>query len=154
MSSVRLRPLTIADAEVIAGWAADPDFRAVADWPDRTPEQYLTFHRGLITSPPPDLLRLGVIHNGDLVGYVDLHGDDPHWRELGFVIGERSRWGAGLGRAAAEAATAHGFDSLNLHEIRAEAATGNHRSLRILHSLGMTRQPHSGPRQRFVLRAG
>ena len=54
-------------------------------------------------SPPADLIRLGAVHHGILVGYVDLHGDEPHRRELGFAIDGRSRWGRGLGHLTAAA---------------------------------------------------
>ncbi|MEU8663473.1 GNAT family N-acetyltransferase [Actinoplanes philippinensis] len=153
MSPIRLRPLRASDAEVIAGWASDPQFRAAAAWTDRSPAEHLSFHRTLIATPPAGLLRLGAVHDGFLVGYVDLHGTDPDGRELGFVIGERSRWGAGLGRAAAAAGIAHGFEKLALLEIRAEADDHNRRSIRILESLGMTLYDRSGSRHRFVLRA-
>jgi len=96
---VTLRKLTLQDADVFATWAADPTFCHEADWTTGLSfAEYQHFHQTLIQSPPPELIRLGVMHEGILVGYVDLHGDEPHRRELGFVIGERSRWGVGLGR--------------------------------------------------------
>jgi RimJ/RimL family protein N-acetyltransferase len=94
-------------------------------------------HEKLIQSPLSDLIRLGVDYEGVLVGYVDLHGDEPHRRELGFVIGERGRWSRGLGRLAAAAALDYGFDQLGLHEIWAEALDANLRSVRVLQRLGL-----------------
>ncbi len=79
-----------------------------------------------------------------MVGYVDLHGDQPHRREIGFVIGERSRWGQGLGRLAAAAGLDHGFHQLALQEIWAEAMDANQRSVRILQSLGMLETGRGG----------
>ncbi len=32
-----LRPLELQDADMIAGWAADPDFSREADWADDLP---------------------------------------------------------------------------------------------------------------------
>ena len=136
---VILRPLERRDADVIARWAADPEFCRAADWTVGLPfDQCRAFHRDLIDSPPADLLRLGAVHDAELVGYVDLHGDEPGRRELGFVIGERSRWGRGLGRSAAGAGLDHGFDRLGLREVWAEALDANRRSVRILQSLGFT----------------
>lgn len=110
----------------------------MADWPEALPFiERQGFQRSIIESPPPELIRLGVILEDVLIGYVDLHGDEPHRRELGFVIGERSRWGRGLGRLAAAACLDYGFDSLALREIWAEAVDGNQRSVRILQSLGL-----------------
>lgn len=136
---VDLRPLALADAEVIAGWAEDPEFCRAADW---TVEQSFTqrrqFHEALVQSAPAELIRLAASHEGLLVGYVDLHGDEPHQRDLGVVIGGRSRWGQGLGRLAAAAGLDYGFDRLGLRIISAEALAANQRSVRILQRLGMT----------------
>jgi hypothetical protein len=97
-NSVTLRPFELRDADVMARWAADPEFCREADWTPGLPfSERQRFHRRLIQSGPSDLIRLGVIHRGVLVGYVDLHGDEPHRREIGFVIGERGRWGWGAG---------------------------------------------------------
>ena len=135
---VTLRTLAIQDADVIAAWAADPEFCREADWTtDLSFTESQRFHQTLIQSPPPELIRLGVIHEGLLVGYVDLHGDEPHRRELGFVIGERSRWSRGLGRRAGAAGLDYGFDQLGLQEIWAEALDANQRSVRILQRLGL-----------------
>lgn len=135
---VILRPLDVRDADVMARWAADSEFCRAAGWTAGLPHaEYRRFHQGLIQSPPVDLIRLGAIHNGVLVGYVDLHGGEPHRRELGFVIGERSRWGRGLGRLAGAAGLGYGFGQLGLQEIWAEAFDANQRSIRILQRLGL-----------------
>lgn len=141
--SVHLRELVAADADVLAGWAGDEVFCREAEWSPGLPfEVHRDFHRGLIASPPPELLRLGVVSGGDLVGFVDLHGLEPHRRELGFTIGGRSRWGRGLGGAAARAGLAYGFEALELTEIWAEALDANERSVRLLRRLGMDETGH------------
>lgn len=133
-----LRPLELQDADVIAEWGADPEFCLEADWTTDVPAtERQCFHEALIQSPPPELIRLGATHEGILVGYVDLHGAEPHRRELGFVIGERRRWGRGLGRSAATAGLDYGFDRLGMDEIWAEALDANQRSVRILRRLGL-----------------
>lgn len=143
--TVRLRSLEPDDSNAFARWASDTEFRRRADWDlGRTTDEYRQFHRHLIESSPSDLLRLGVVHRGALIGYVDLHGDEPHRRELGFVIGERSCWGRGLGRSAAAAGLTHGFSRLALHEIWAETMDTNEASLRILRRLGMAETGQGG----------
>jgi RimJ/RimL family protein N-acetyltransferase len=133
---VTLRALTPADALVIAGWGADPAFTRVADWsPDRTVADRARFQERLIVTPSPDLMRWGVEHEGSLVGFVNLAGDEPGRRELGFLIGGSSRWGRGLGRAAAAAGLALAFDGLALDEVWAEAYDAHQRSVRILQGL-------------------
>jgi RimJ/RimL family protein N-acetyltransferase len=123
---------------VLAGWAADEDFSRAAGWTiGRPAAHYRRFHRQLIDSPPADLIRLGAVEDDVLVGYVDLHGVEPQRRELGVVVGGRSRWGRGLGRRVAAAGIGHGFGRLGLREIWAEAFDANRRSIRILLGLGM-----------------
>jgi RimJ/RimL family protein N-acetyltransferase len=140
---VSLRPLADGDVDVMAGWAADAGFCRAAEWSVDLPHlEYVAFFRALVEAPPPELLRLAVVRDGRLVGYVDLHGSAPETRELGFVIGERATWGLGLGYAAAVAAVDHGFEALGLGSIWAEAREDNERSLRILRRLGMTDRGH------------
>ena len=135
---VTLRPLAREDAAVIARWGADRAFAELADWsPDRTFAERLRFQERLIVTPPRDLLRWGVVHDGSLVGFVNLRGDEPQRRELGFLIGASSRWGQGLGRAAAAAGLALAFEELGLDEVWAEAYDAHERSVRILRGLGM-----------------
>lgn len=154
MVAVTLRPLVPDDAQTIAAWGRDPEFRRAAHWSEQgTHRDRVSRLRALIEDPPSDLLRLGVQHGSLLVGYVDLHGARNDERELGFVVGDRSRWGRGLGFAAASAACAYGFEELRLTSITAEVAAANRRSVEILHRLGMREQ---GPMdslgfRRFVL---
>ncbi|MEV4342904.1 GNAT family N-acetyltransferase [Actinoplanes sp. NPDC049596] len=146
-----LRPLTPADAPTIASWAGDPVFVAGAGWtPTLSPAAHVAFQLNLITNPPPELIRLGAVENGDLVGYVDLHGTEPARRELGYVIGDSRRWGRGLGGAAARAGLTHGFGELGLTHIWAEAEPTNTASIRILRSLGMT-ELEPDPHRRFEI---
>ncbi len=82
---------------------------------------------------------------GELVGYVDLHGSDLGEKELGFVIGPSHRWGQGLGRCAAEAGLAYGFEALGVERIWAEALAANTASVRILRAIGMEETGRGGP---------
>ncbi len=136
--TVTLRPLLLQDAEVMAAWGDDPQFCLEADWTvDLSFHERHRFQRGLIEAPPPGLIRFGATLGDHLVGYVDLHGREPDRRELGVVIGERARWGSGLGGMAAAAGLDHGFGPLGLQSVWAEALDANQRSVHILRRLGM-----------------
>lgn len=136
--TVALRTLEPPDANVIAGWGTDPEFCRAADWKVDLPfADRMRAHQNLIEAPPRGLVRLGAVHAGVLIGYVDLYGEEVDRRELGFVVGGRDRWGRGLGFLAAAAGLDHGFGELGLTEVSAEALDANQRSVRILRRLGM-----------------
>ncbi|WP_157557683.1 GNAT family N-acetyltransferase [Intrasporangium oryzae] len=135
---VCLRPLDLENAETLAYWGTDDEFCRAAGWTvGLSHEDHVTFQRRLIEHPPSDLTRLGVHAQAGLVGYVALQGNEPSRRELGFVIGGRSRWGHGYGTAAAHAGLVHGFTTMRLTEIWAEALEANLASVAILRRLGM-----------------
>lgn len=111
-----------------------------AGWSDRaTVEELTVWWVASIAAPDPQLVRLSAVTGDDVVGYVDLHGDERSTRELGFVIGPSSRWGRGLGTMAASAGLEYGYDVLKLSYAWAEAFDTNVGSLRVLERIGMTR---------------
>ncbi len=137
-SVLRLRPMVPADAAAIAAWGSDPDFCRDAGWRYDLPEgELLAFWTDLIADPPRTLHRLTAVLEDELVGYVDLHGEDPEVLELGYVIGPSSRWGQGLGTAAARLGLRYAFTVLDLVGVWAEAPASNTASVRILQRLRM-----------------
>ncbi|TCN44675.1 RimJ/RimL family protein N-acetyltransferase [Kribbella orskensis] len=136
---VFLRPLALSDVAIYASWGLDRRFCEHAGWTvDKPLPAHEAHWRGLITHPKPDLIRLAAVAGTCVVGYVDLAGDEPGRRELGYAIGPSDRWGQGLGGTVARLGLEHGFDHVGLDEIRAEALDANQASIRILTSLGMT----------------
>ena len=72
------------------------------------------------------------------VGFTSLSVE--HQRgEIGFVL-NKSYWGLGLGREAAERLIKYGFEVLELERIEAYFIDGNERSERLLHTLGMEKE--------------
>jgi RimJ/RimL family protein N-acetyltransferase len=135
-----LRPLDLSDIVIYSRWGQDQRFCEQAGWTVDLPLSGHEAHwRRLVTGPPPDLVRLAAVLDDEVVGYVDLHGDDPRQRELGYVVGPSARWGQGLGTAIARLGLDHGFGHLGLEEITAEALDTNQASIRILITLGMTK---------------
>lgn len=138
INAVSLRRMRPEDALTFADWAQDPAFCREAEWnTSLSRDDHVSFWRVLIENPPTLLLRLSAVMNGELIGYVDLHGEEEHGRELGFTIGDSTRWGLGLGRKAALAGLDYGFNQMGLTEIWAESASANTRSVRILKRIGM-----------------
>lgn len=135
---LHLRPLVVDDAATLTAWGDDAVFRAHAGW-GKTGTELQSWWQESIRTPGPELLRLAVTHRTALVGFIDLHGWDADARELGFLIGPSTRWGQGLGAAAAAAGVEHGFRALGLNAIWAEALEANHASVRVLQRIGMHR---------------
>lgn len=77
------------------------------------------------------------------MGYVDLAGQDPNERELGFVVGPSNRWGLGIGRRAGMLAIEHASVELGVTRLWAETTPTNVRSRRLLVSLGFVDTPES-----------
>lgn len=135
---IDLRPLRAADAPTLSAWATDPVQCAHAGWTlSATTDEAIGWWEDLIVEPPPGLLRLGAWRGAELVGYVDLLGDAPDVRELGYCIGPSARWGQGLGTNAAAAGLRHGFVVLGLRRIWAEALDADPASVRTLRRIGM-----------------
>lgn len=142
---VVLRLLSREDVQELASWGADERFCAHADWSVDLSEEWATrWWQDQVSSAPADLIRLAAVSEQRVVGYVDLHGDDPVERELGFVIGPSAHWGQGFGFAAAQAGLEYGFTVLGLQRIWAEALEANVASIRVLQRLGMD---STGPRE-------
>jgi RimJ/RimL family protein N-acetyltransferase len=134
---VYLRPLAASDVPTFASWGLDRLFCEHAGWTVDLPLAAHEAHwRKLLAQQ--ELLRLAAVADSEVVGYADLAGQEPHRRELGYVIGPSTRWGQGLGGTVARLAVEHGFRRLGLQEIWAEALDANQPSIRILTSLGMT----------------
>lgn len=137
---VVLRVPDAADAAVLAAWHTDAIFAAHAEWrsTDSVADGVEWWLRQ-IAHPDPLLDRRMVERAGALIGYVDLHGDEPGVRELGYVIGPSSAWRRGWATQAAREALEVGFGELGLDRIWAEAVTANTASVRVLERIGMRR---------------
>lgn len=100
-------------------------------------------------------LVLAVIRRGDRrhIGNVSLGGIHPLWRkaEFAILIGDRTAWGQGLGREAAELLLHHGFSALNLHRIECGTFASNDSMQKLAKQLGMTQE---GVRRQAAYKGG
>ena len=135
---VVLRQSDASDAATFAGWELDPVFCAHNDWTFGSPQEAsLAWWADALARPDPELTRLLALVGQDPVGYVDLHGAEPGFKELGYAVAPSSRWGHGLGTALAVAGLDYGFGRFGLERIWAEAAQANVASVRILERIGV-----------------
>ncbi|WP_427884846.1 GNAT family N-acetyltransferase [Kribbella sp. GL6] len=136
--SMFLRPLELTDLPTFVSWGEDRRFCEHAGWTvDLAASAREAHWRRLIGQTGTGLVRLAAVADDQVVGYVDLAGEEPDRRELGYAIGPSARWGQGFGAAAARLGLAYGFGELGLREIEAEAVDANQASVRILRSIGM-----------------
>lgn len=72
------------------------------------------------------------------LGHVGLYKIDHRIRaaEFGIVIGDRSAWGAGIGRACTKFMLRFGFEELRLHRIYLEVLESNERACRLYEAIG------------------
>jgi len=142
-SSVQLRPLRHTDIATYADWGADRQLCLHAGWAVDL-DRFAHEAHWLRVIEERRVLRLAAVRGEEVIGYVDLAGTEADHRELGYVVGPSSRWGAGLGTTVARLGLQHGFTALGLEWIDAEAAETNHASVRILQRLGMTETGEQG----------
>lgn len=144
--SLSLRPLRPGDEETAVRWAADPEFCRAADWAvGLAPSKVRSHWQRLIAGTGPDFLRLGVEHDGQLVGYVDLAELTRQSGEFGIAIGERALWGRGLGAAAGRLMLAHAFGTLGLDVVTALVHVPNTPSHALMRRLGFREAGRAEP---------
>ncbi|WP_245872875.1 GNAT family N-acetyltransferase [Deinococcus planocerae] len=144
--TVSLRPLRPGDEEAAVRWAADPEFCRAAGWtPGLAPRLVREHWRPIVAGAWPDFLRLGVELGGRLVGYVDLANLTREAGEFGIGIGERARWGRGVGREAGGQMLALAFGPLGLEAVTAQVYAPNRRSHALMRRLGFRENGRGEP---------
>ena len=117
-----LRPLARSDLDGNwRNWLNDPEvtsFMFHGTFPT-TADSNAEFYEQVSRSSSDLVLAVAAKDDGEHVGNVGLHRIDWVNRsaEFGILIGERGRWGQGIGTEAARLIVGHGFDRLNLHRI-------------------------------------
>ena len=138
-----LRRFTAADVPLLVELDSDPDVIRYAD-----PEY-------LAAPPTEDQERATLSHiltgyehghefwaaeeddEGRFIGWFFLRPDDAGEWELGYRL-RRAAWGRGLATEGARAVVDHGFETLGLELIYAEAVTANTASINVLEKLGFS----------------
>ena len=135
-----LRPYRMADVDDVFATASDPEWGRYIQVPaPYTPRDAEEFVARVVLTDPADNLRWAVVHEGRVVGNVDLTPGPEGVAELGYALA-RPLWGQGLVTEAARAVLAHGFEAMSLVRIFAYAVPANAASLRVLEKLGMKRE--------------
>ncbi|WP_433219431.1 GNAT family N-acetyltransferase [Dactylosporangium sp. CS-047395] len=137
-----LREPTVADARDVLVFRGDPEVQRYNDDPLRTLAECEAFLEYLLAETAADLRRHWALEaGGRVIGLMGLHSwHRLHRRaELGYDLA-RAHWGHGYASEAARAILDFGFGPMHLHRVQAHTIADNHRSVRLLHSLGFTRE--------------
>lgn len=141
-----IRRHTLANLDALTRWNTDPVIHHLSDDDPEPPtaEGVRATLTRWVEAPRPDVHQLAFHHRGtdELVGFGTLaFVDETHGRcMLGLVIGERARWGQGLGREALEGLLRLAFERLRLRRVGAQIYAFNARSLRLFEGAGFRRE--------------
>ena len=149
-----LRPVTVADADLIREIIEDPEVIRFTFEPstELTLERLRSLYGARATAP--DRLDLAVTDpaTGELLGEVVLNEWDPVARSCTFrtLIGPRGR-DRGIGTEATRLIVGYGFEQLGLHRIGLDVYGHNHRARRVYEKVGFVVE---GVRREAQLRDG
>lgn len=150
-SRLRLRRLTLDDADAMHAYASDPKVAALTTWDAHgSIDETRAFLRsaqqmyGLAVGGPWGIV---VRDEGRLIGTIGLqHTPYARRADLGYAIA-RDQWGRGITVEAACAVLDWAFVATDLNRIQAWCAVENRASERVMQKLGMT---HEGTLRQYV----
>jgi RimJ/RimL family protein N-acetyltransferase len=136
---IRLEPPRLAYAPAYICWTADREVtRYLVTRHPTSPKQQEEWFEQMAASPDDVIWAMVSATDGELIGKVSFHRIS--WRsrhaELGYVIGERDRWGKGCATEAIGLATTYALLELGLHKVWATVIVGNEASRRALERNG------------------
>jgi len=143
--TVFLRPLEPADyGERMLRWADDREvtrYLVRGTYP-LTREQHLHRYEELIASPTD--LEMAIVSSDDdeTVGVAGLHQIDRLARSAEFrvLIGERGRWGKGIGTEVLQLLVAYAFEVLNLNKVWLGVNEANEGAVKSYEKAGFERE--------------
>jgi RimJ/RimL family protein N-acetyltransferase len=151
--AIELRALEPSDVEVTVRWRNDPEIR----------DQLLSFRFPVSHVMEAKFIERAIEGEGQsqcVAGIVDLSDGalcglvylrDIDWisrhAAFGMLIGERKKWGRGLGRRALRLMLHHAFNVLNLERVYLYVAEYNHRAIKLYQAAGFI---HEGVLRRQI----
>ena len=138
---LRLRKMTLADAEAVFNYASDPEVTRYVTWDThRTVRDSEEFLRSVVGGyEAGEQADWGITEksSGRFIGTGGVYPVPEHSRaELGYVL-SREYWGRGLMPEAVRAMIRFGFESLDLERIEARCIAENTASARVMEKAGM-----------------
>jgi RimJ/RimL family protein N-acetyltransferase len=150
---IELRALEPPDVEVTVRWRNDPEIRDQL-LSFRFPVSHVMeakFIERTIEGEGKGECVAGIVDRSDdkLCGLVYLRDIDWISRHaaFGMMIGQREKWGRGLGRGALRLMLYHAFNVLNLERVYLYVAEYNHRAIKLYEAAGFI---HEGMLRRQI----
>ncbi len=141
MTSIKLRPLALADVDKIMSWVNDPavvgNIAAFCGAPI-TRQQELAWIERTLASAVDVVFSIFATDDDRYLGQIGLHQIYQRAKvaRLGLVIAARSEMGKGYGTAACHAILDHAFTNLDLHKVWLMIFAANHRSAGVYQRVG------------------
>ena len=143
VAGFRLRKPELTDVDALYVVKNDPESAAMlggfsTGYSKSDLEGWVEFHRAAKDE------ALFVIADAEdrAIGHVGLYKIDHRIRsaEYAILIGDRSTWGKGLGRACTRFVIEYGFDELNLRRIQLDVLATNDRAMKLYRSIGFVEE--------------
>lgn len=132
---VRLRPLTLDDAEALHGLLNPQMWTGMADPFPETPEALNALHRPMLNAD--SVLAFTVEHDGEVVGRTVYYDLVPGLRvEVGSTFLAPAAWGTVVNPTMKYLMFRHAFDKLGLRRVALRCDSRNSRSHRAIAKLG------------------
>jgi RimJ/RimL family protein N-acetyltransferase len=139
---VRLRPMDERDLPMFVEWMADHE---VTRWLAQTvdaptlEEEYEWYERR--RSDPDSLMWAVETLDGQLVGSTELRLEPHRFKaEFGIVIGDKVKWGQGLGTDTTRLVVGYALGELKLNRVELTTAEDNERAIRCYEKIGFARE--------------
>ena len=140
---VSLRPVDWADRDRMYPWHCDSELEILSGWgPRRSKTTYEAKFRSFLEDPPGDLVVFAIEHGGELAGRIELAEIDLEHRRasLGLIVGDKRKWGSGIGSSAVLIMLDYAFSVMNLGRVYAHTYAFNERAGRLMKSVGFAEE--------------
>jgi RimJ/RimL family protein N-acetyltransferase len=152
---ILLRQIEREDLPALQRWKNDPEIVSLLGGFSRGytadgMQKWLEYHRGRSDEV---LLAIVDMETEACLGHVGFYQIDHRVRsaEFAILLGDKSRWGAGLGSRITGALLSYGFDELNLNRVELSVLVSNQRALKSYARLGFQSE---GTRREAQFRGG
>lgn len=143
--SINIRPITMQDFESVLKWSKDDTFCLANDWEqNRDAQELYTWWDFCVHHPSEGFIRLGIALENEIIGYGDIVLRTKNTAELGIAIGDRTRWGQGIGSQSMIRLIDYATIHLDITTFQAETHESNHRAQKMLEKVGFKEVSRNG----------